>query len=148
MSTPLLVVVLVAVVLVVNLVVWGVVLTLIARRRGARTAEIDDELRTSGETAVLGPTRGNYCGGTGDYPKVANNSLLTVTATRLLVHPYFGRSVTIGLAELTDVRTARAWNGRIVGGRTFLVLATARGEVGLLVPDVDAWQAEIDRRRP
>lgn len=145
MSVALLVVVIVLGILLVNAIVWGVVLTSMSRRRRARLATLEESFAATGTRPLLGPARGNYCGGTGDYPKVANNSLITLTATQLLIDPYFGRSVTIGIPEITGCRISKTWRGRVVAGRDFVVVTTARGEVGLYVPDTAGWQAEIER---
>lgn len=134
-------------ILLVNGIVWGVILTVMSRRRRARLAELEESFLATGTRPVLGPARGNYCGGTGDYPKVANNSLLVLTAAQLLIRPYFGRAVTIEVPEVTGTRIAKSWRGRVVAGRDFLVVTTGHGEVGLFVPDTTGWQAEIDRLR-
>jgi hypothetical protein len=141
------VILLVGGILAINGVIWGIVLTVLSRRRKARMAELQADLAATGDRVVLGPARGNYCGGTGDFPRVANNGLLTLTTADLLIHPYLGRAVTVPVATITGVRVERSWNGRIVAGKQFLVVSTGHGEVGLFVPDTGGWQAAIERLR-
>ncbi|GAA3829084.1 hypothetical protein [Nocardioides panacisoli] len=139
------VVLLVLGILAINGVVWGIVLTALSRRRRARMAELQADLAATGDRVVLGPDRGNYCGGTGDFPRVANNSLLTLTTADLLIHPYLGRAVTVPVAAITGVRVEKAWNGRVVAGKHFLVVSSDHGEVGLFAPDPDRWRSAIER---
>ena len=139
------VVLLVLGILAINGVIWGTVLTVLSQRRKARMAELQASLAASGDRVLLGPARGNYCGGTGDFSRVANNGLLTLTTADLLIHPYLGHTITVPVAAITGVRVERSWNGRIVAGKQFLVVSTGHGEVGLFVPDLEGWKQAIER---
>jgi hypothetical protein len=122
----------------VPLVVAAVVLALVLRRKvHAVQAAVARELER--EPAVRGPESAVYRGSTGAYPKVFGNGVVVLTASRLVFHKFVGAGVDVPLAEVTGVRTTKAFNGSVVGNRVHLVVETRAGEVGYFVGDTEAW---------
>ncbi|KAA1418922.1 hypothetical protein F0U44_10625 [Nocardioides humilatus] len=127
----------VAVLSLVSLVVFLVWVVRSSRR-------VADEMRSSHSDAVLGPERATYRGGTGSFSRVSNSCWLVLTEDQLVVRTLIGKGFTVPVSTIKRTRVEKSYNG----SRDLypvLVLETTRGEVGLTVAEVGAWEAALAR---
>jgi hypothetical protein len=98
----------------------------------------------SGEGQPLrGPERA-YCQRlAGDYSMVSSNGKLTLSATHLSFSSRIGVSVSVPLADVTEVRDQKIRRFHLAGHDSQLVIATRSGEIGFLVADPAGWAGAV-----
>lgn len=144
-NVGLIVVAIVAVVLLVNLLVWIPVLMWLRRRSDALSTTMATDVVRTGETVVIPPEPGAYRGGDKPFSAVKGNGVVMLTDRRLECRVATGRVVTIPVGDITGVRTATWFRRSASGGRIHLVVATASGaEVGFFVSQPDRWAEALN----
>lgn len=113
------------------------------RRSRAVAAWLATELE--GETVVLGPAKGAYCGATAPgYPVVKNNGMIALTRRRLIFRTLTNKTIEIRVAAITGVRQQSVFKGSVTGGRPHLIVTTAGGDIGFYVfPGIGPWIAAL-----
>lgn len=146
MGTAGFVLALVALILVLQLVIWVPVLIWLRKRNRRATAEMATALQS--ERVVREPEKAIYRGATAPgYPKVKGNGVMALSEERILFRPYVGTAIDIPLADLTGVREARTFNGAVRGRSVHLIVGTHEGELGFFVADNLAWTTALKLRR-
>lgn len=145
MSTPLFVVVLLAAILGGQAIMWIFIARGIRAADAKRRAALDEalqELARDGETVLVQPTVIGLRSG-----HVSGRATVCLTDRRLLVFGAGNKRRDIPRAAIGQVDVARAFHGKITGGRSFVIVRRRDGEpdLGLHVPVASAehWRAQL-----
>ncbi len=143
MATALFVAILLAVIGVVQGVIWFSVMRALRRL----TTKLGDELR--GTPIVLGPERVHYQGATGGpYPRARGFVAVALTRDRLVVRRLAVRGFEVPLREILQVSQQLRWNGHYRNGKAHAVIETHRGSFAIQPSDPDAWIAAVEETLP
>lgn len=141
-STITFVVLLVAGILAINAVVWGVVLFFLRRR----TRQIAAEWAAQGLSFRKGPEMATYRGHASVAIPARGNALLGLTDRDLrLIRIVPRREFVVPLAQITKIEQVRAWKGSYKAGRPVIVVyyhdtSTAQDDaIGFSVRNSQAW---------
>ena len=137
----------VALLLAVIAVVQGVVWFFVVRALRQLTTKLSVELR--GMQVTLGPERVHYQGATGgNYPRTRGFVAASLTADRLVVRRLASRGFDVPLRDITRVSQSVRWNGHYRNGKAHVVIETQQGEFAIQPANPDAWTAAIEATLP
>lgn len=143
MTTALFIAMLLAVIGVVQGLIWFLVIRALRRL----TTRLGEELR--GTPIVLGPERVHYQGATGDhYPRARGFVAVALTHDRLAVRRLAVRGFDVPLREVTRVSQQLRWNGHYRDGKVHVVIETPCGEFAFQPTHPDAWISAVERTLP
>jgi hypothetical protein len=143
MGTALFVGLLLAVIAVIQGIVWFFVL----RALRQLTTKLSDELH--GTPVVLGPERVHYQGTTGgNYPRARGFIAAALTHDRLVVRRLASRGFDVPVRDITGVSQQVRWRGHYRNGKPHVVIQTNRGEFAIQPTNPDAWLTAIEATLP
>lgn len=143
MVTALFVAVLLAVIGVVQGLIWFSVIRALRRL----TTKLGDELR--GTSVLLGPERVHYQGATGGpYPRARGFVAVALTPDRLVVRRLAVRGFDVPLREIEQVSQQLRWNGHYRDGKAHVVIETHLGAFAIQPADPDGWTAALEEALP
>lgn len=120
------------------------------RKRSRELVEgVRRELEAKGETLVLGPESGLYCGSNAGHGQVRGNSIVALTNKRLLVRRLVGGPIEVRSQEIAGVRETRWFLGAARGNRMHLVFRLpGGGELGVMMDKQThaAWLQDLRAR--
>jgi len=143
MDTALFVATLLAVIGVIQGLIWFSVIRALRRL----TTRLGEELR--GTPILIDPERVHYQGATGGhYPRARGFVAVALTHDRLAVRRLAVRGFDVPLREVKRVSQQLRWNGHYRDGKAHVVIETDRGEFAFQPMDPDAWVAAARRTLP
>lgn len=120
--------------------VWAAVFVRLRRLRDG----MQRDLSLTGETALIGPERGHYSGGTPPHSMVKSLGVIALTRHRIVFLKPLGPPIEIPVSRIAEVSESKWFRGHYRGGRAFLVLRLDDGsEVGFQVREHDRWVREL-----
>ena len=113
-------------------------------RYGRIRAELDLEIRQSGEGILVFPEAGSFRGARSRYGRLKCDGVIAATDRRIVFRKLIGAGLEVLLADVVGLREDKWFLQSYRSGRRHLILQTRDGnEIGFLVRDNERWKRAL-----